>query len=81
MFRKVQTPVYTNVYSDSKGIFGVVEYNSHAELRQVMRDLDGTEFKNPFCEPTPVCPLALTSEALLCSHWTRSLVACLYRSS
>jgi hypothetical protein len=54
MFRKVETPVYTNVYSDSKGIFGVVEYNTHAQLREVMYALRDAEFKNPFCEPTPV---------------------------
>lgn len=54
MFRKVETPVYTNVYQDSKGIFGVVEYNTHEELLEVIRDMKGAEFKNPFCEPTPV---------------------------
>jgi hypothetical protein len=54
MFRKVDPPVYTNVYSDAKGVFGVVEYNSHRELRQVMSDMRGSEFKNPFCDPTPV---------------------------
>lgn len=54
MFRKVETPVYTNVYQDSKGIFGVVEYNTHEELLDVLRDMKGAEFKNPFCEPTPV---------------------------
>jgi hypothetical protein len=54
MFRKVETPVYTNVYTDSRGVFGVVEYNSHSELRDVIRELRGVEFKNPFCEPVPV---------------------------
>lgn len=54
MFRKVETPVYTNVYQDSKGIFGVVEYNTHEELLDVIRDMKGAEFKNPFCDPTPV---------------------------
>jgi hypothetical protein len=54
MFRKVETPVYTNVYSSSKGIFGVVEYNTHAQLRDVMYSLRDVEFKNPFCEPTRV---------------------------
>lgn len=54
MFRKVETPVYTNVYTDSRGVFGVVEYNSHNELRDVIRELRGAEFKNPFCEPVPV---------------------------
>ena len=54
MFRKVETPVYTNVYQDSKGVFGVVEYNTHEELLDVMRDMKGVEFKNPFCDPTPV---------------------------
>ena len=54
MFRKVETPVYTNVYTDSRGVFGVVEYNSHSELRDVIRELKGVEFKNPFCEPVPV---------------------------
>ena len=54
MFRKVETPAYTNVYSDSQGTFGVVEYNSHRELRSVMADMRGAEFKNPFCEPTRV---------------------------
>lgn len=54
MFRKVETPVYTNVYTDSRGVFGVVEYNSHSELRDVIRELKGVEFKNPFCEPVQV---------------------------
>ena len=50
----METPVYTNVYTDSRGVFGVVEYNSHGELRDVIRELKGVEFKNPFCEPCPV---------------------------
>lgn len=62
MFRKVEPPVYTNVYSDSKGIFGVVEYNSHRELRDVMRQMRNSEFKNPFCEPTPVYLMDDTDE-------------------
>ena len=62
MFRKVETPVYTNVYSDSKGIFGVVEYNTHRELLDVMRAMRNAEFKNPFCEPTPVYLMDDTDE-------------------
>ena len=63
MFRRVETPVYTNVYSDSKGVFGVVEYNSHRELRDVIADMRGVEFKNPFCEPTPVDLIDDTDDA------------------
>lgn len=63
MFRKVETPVYTNVYTDSRGVFGVVEYNSHSELRDVIRELRGAEFKNPFCEPVPVQLIDDTDDA------------------
>jgi hypothetical protein len=63
MFRKVEAPIYTNVYSDSKGVFGVVEYNTHRELRSVMRDMRGIDFKNPFCEPTPVDLIDDTDDA------------------
>lgn len=50
MFRKVKPPVYTNVYRDETGVFGVVEYDNAAEVREIIRELRDCRFKNPWEE-------------------------------
>lgn len=41
----------------------MVEYNSHSELRDVIRELRGAEFKIVFCEPIPVQPIDDTDDS------------------
>jgi arginine/serine-rich splicing factor 1/9 len=47
-FRKSRKPSYTNVFHDRGGVLGVVEFETREDLKAAIRDLDDTEFKNPF---------------------------------
>mmetsp|Transcript_8645 Transcript_8645/g.25961 ORF Transcript_8645/g.25961 Transcript_8645/m.25961 type:complete len:305 (+) Transcript_8645:177-1091(+) len=47
-FRKSRKPSYTNVFHDRNGVVGVVEFDTREDLKAAIRDLDDTEFSNPF---------------------------------
>ena len=41
-------PSFTNVYSEREKVYGVVEFDTHEDLKYAVRKLDNTEFRNPF---------------------------------
>ena len=47
-FRRVAPPAFTDVIRGRDGATGIVEFESGADMDRAIRQLDDTEFKNPF---------------------------------